>query len=104
MKYKVGEKAFLRVSPWKGVIRFSQKGKLSPRYIGPYEILERIGPLAYRLALPQEMAQIYDMFHVSMLRRYRSDPAYILKNQEVEITDDLSYIEEPIKIIGYKTK
>ena len=78
MEYKVGEKVFLRVSPWKGVIRFSQKGKLSPRYIGPYEILGRIGPLAYRLALPLEMAQIHDVFHVSMLRRYRSDPTHVL--------------------------
>ena len=104
IEYKVGEKVFLRVSPWKGVIQFSQKGKLSPRYIGPYEILGRIGPLAYRLALPQEMAQIHDVFHVSMLRRYRSDPTHVLKNKEVEIADDLSYVEEPIKIIGYKIK
>ena len=104
MEYEVGEKVCLRVLPWKGVIRFSRKGKLSPRYIGPYEILERIGPLAYRLALPPEMSQIHDVFHVSMLRRYRYDPTYILKNEEVEITNDLSYIEELIKIIGYKTK
>ena len=104
MEYEVGEKVFLRVSPWKGVIRFSRKGKLSPRYIGPYEILERIGPLAYRLALPQEMAQIYDMFHVSMLRRYRSDPTHVLKNEEVEIDDNLSYVEERVRIIGHKTK
>ena len=104
MEYKVGEKVFLRVSPWKGVIWFSQKGKLSPRYIGPYEILGRIGPLAYRLALPLEMAQIHDVFHVSMLRRYWSDPTHILKNEEVEIADNLSYVKEPVMIIDYKIK
>ena len=104
MEYEVGEKVFFRVSPWKGVIRFGKKGKLSPRYIGPYEILERIGPLAYRLALPQEMAQIHDVFHVSMLRKYRSDPTHVLKNEEVEIADNLSYVEEPVRIIGHKTK
>ena len=104
MEYEVDEKVFLRVSPWKGVIWFSRKGKLSPRYIGPYEILERIGSLAYRLALPPEMAQIHYVFHVSMLRRYWSDPTHILKNEEVEIADNLSYVEEPVKIVGYKTK
>ncbi|KAL0439017.1 UNVERIFIED_CONTAM: Transposon Tf2-12 polyprotein [Sesamum latifolium] len=64
MEYEVGEKVFLRVSPWRGILRFGKKGKLSPRYIGPYEILERVGPLAYRLALPVELSQIHDVFHV----------------------------------------
>ena len=68
MEYNVGDKVFLQVSPWKGVLRFGKKGKLSPRYIGPYEIVARIGPLAYRLALPQELLQLHDVFHVSMLR------------------------------------
>ncbi|WOH15373.1 hypothetical protein DCAR_0934911 [Daucus carota subsp. sativus] len=104
MEYQVGDKVFLKVSPWKGVMRFSNKGKLSPRYIGPYEIIEKIGPLAYRLALPPELSQIHDVFHVSMLRRYRSDPTHVLKDPGIEINDNLSYIEEPVKIIGHKTK
>lgn len=99
MEYKVGEKVFLRVSPWKGILRFGKQGKLSPRYIGPYEILERIGPLAYRLALPPELSQVHNVFHVSMLRRYRSDPSHILRKDEIEIADDLSYVEEPTKIL-----
>ena len=104
IEYQVGEKVFLKVSPWKGVMRFSNKGKLSPRYIGPYEIIEKIGPLAYRLALPSELSQFHDVFHVSMLRRYRSDPTHILKNPEIEICENLSYIEEPVRIIGHKIK
>ncbi|WOG99882.1 hypothetical protein DCAR_0519238 [Daucus carota subsp. sativus] len=104
MEYQVGDKVFLKVSPWKGVMRFGNKGKLSPRYIGPYEIIEKIGPLAYRLALPPELSQIHDVFHVSMLRRYRSDPTHVLKDPGIEINDNLSYIEEPIKIIEHKTK
>ena len=68
MEYEVGDKVFLQVSPWKGIIRFGKKGKLSPRYIGPYEILEKVGLLAYRLALPPELSQIHDVFNVSMLR------------------------------------
>ena len=78
MEYEMGEKVLLKVSPWRGILRFGKQGKLSPRYIGPYEILERVGPLAYRLALPTELLQIHDVFHVSMLRRYRSDPSHIL--------------------------
>ncbi|KAJ8761423.1 hypothetical protein K2173_001554 [Erythroxylum novogranatense] len=87
-----------------GVMRFGKKGKLSPRYVGPYEILERIGPLAYRLALPPELSQIHDVFHVSMLRRYRSDPSHIIQTSEVQLSDDLSYEEMPVEILDSKEK
>ena len=76
--YEVGDKVFLKVSPWRKILRFRKKGKLSPRFIGPYEVLERIGPMAYRLALPLELAKLHDVFHVSMLRRYRSNESHIL--------------------------
>ncbi|KAJ9180857.1 hypothetical protein P3X46_009050, partial [Hevea brasiliensis] len=64
----MGDKVFLKVSPWKRIMRFGRKGKLSPRFIGPYEVLERVGPFAYRLVLPLELARIHSVFHVSMLR------------------------------------
>ena len=73
IEYEVGDKVFLKVSPWRKVLRFRKKWKLSPRFIGPYEVLERIGPMAYCLALHLELAKLHDVFHVSMLRRYRSD-------------------------------
>ena len=104
IEYSVGDKVFLKVSPWKGVLRFGKRGKLSPRYIGPYEVTERVGPIAYRLALPPELSQIHDVFHVSMLRRYRSDPSHILQVQPLELKDDLSYEEEPVAIIARETK
>ena len=104
MEYQVGEKVLLRVSPWKGIMRFRNKGKLSPRYIGPYEILERVGPLAYRLALPPKLAKIHNVFHVRMLRRYRSDPSHILKDSEVEVSESLTYVEEPMTVGDYKVK
>ena len=104
MQYEIGDKVVLRVSPWKGIIRFGNKGKLSPRYIGPYEIIERIGPLAYKLALPPELARIHNVFHVSMLRRYRSDPSHVIKDSEVEISDNLSYVEELVKIMDHRIK
>ena len=104
MEYNVGDKVFLRVSPWKGVLRFGKKGKLSPRYIGPYEIVARIGPLAYRLALPQELSQLHDVFHVSMLQRYRSDPSHVVQAGEIEMSDNLSYVEEPVQILDRKQR
>ncbi|KAJ8771715.1 hypothetical protein K2173_026892 [Erythroxylum novogranatense] len=85
-------------------MRFGKKGKLSPRYVGPYEILERIGSLAYRLALPPELSQIHDVFHVSMLRRYRSDPSHIIQTSEIQLRDDLSYEELPVEILDTKEK
>ncbi|KAJ8754711.1 hypothetical protein K2173_011126 [Erythroxylum novogranatense] len=87
-----------------GVMRFGKKGKLSPRYVGPYEILERIGPLAYRLALPPELSQIHDVFHVSMLRRYRSDPSHVIQVSDIQLRDDLSYEEVPVEILDTKEK
>ena len=78
IEYEVGDKVFLKVSPWKKIFRFGRKRKLSPRFIGPYDILERVGPVAYRLALSLELAELHDVFHVSMLQRYRSDTSHIL--------------------------
>ena len=90
---------FLKVSPWKKILRFGRKGKLSPRFIGPYEILERVGPVAYRLALPLELAKLHDVFHVSMLRRYRSDPAHKLPVQDIQVQEDFTFDEEPKAIL-----
>ena len=78
IEYEVGDKVFLKVSPWRKVLRFGKKGKLSPKFIGPYEVLERIRLVAYRLARPPELAKLHDVFHVSMLRRYRFDESHIL--------------------------
>lgn len=104
IEYSVGDKVFFRISLWKGVVRFGKRGKLSPRFIGPYEILERIGVVAYRLALPLELSQIHNVFHVSMLRRYRSDPSHVFKNQPIELREDLMYDEEPVEIIAREDK
>ena len=78
--------------------------KLSPRFIGPYEVLERIGPVAYRLALPLELAKLHGVFHVSMLRKYRSDGSHILPVQEVQVQEKFSYDEEPKVILAREVK
>ncbi|KAL6125247.1 hypothetical protein ACLB2K_073306 [Fragaria x ananassa] len=77
LEFQVGDWVFLKLSPWKGVVRFGKRGKLSPRYIGPYEIIVRVGSLAYRLALPSELSRIHNVFHVSMLRKYIADPSHV---------------------------
>ena len=82
------------------MLRFGKKGKLSQRFIGPYEVLERIGPVAYRLTLPPELAKLHDVFHVSMLRKYRYDGSHILPVQEVQVHADFSYDEEPKTILA----
>ena len=99
LEFEVGDHVFLRISPTKGVIRFGARGKLNPRYIGPYEVLERIGPLAYRLALPPNLSEVHDVFHVSQLRKCVSDPEAIVSTHQPEIQPDLSTIERPIKIL-----
>ena len=104
IEYEVGDKVFFKVSSWRKILRFGQKGKLSPRFIGPYEILERIGPVAYRLALPLELAKLHDVFHVSMLRRYHSNESHILPVQEIQVQEDLSYDKELKTILAREVK
>ncbi|CAL9000046.1 unnamed protein product [Prunus brigantina] len=99
LQFEVGDWVFLKLSPWKGVIRFGKRGKLSPRYIGPYEIVERVGPVAYRLALPSDMSRLHDVFHVSMLRKYIPDPSHVLEEQPIELAENLTYVEQPIPLV-----
>ena len=81
---------FLKVALMKGVMLFGRKGKLSPRYIGPFKILEMIGKVAYRLALPPKLSSVHNVFHVSMLRKYISDPSHVLGHEPIEVHEDLS--------------
>ena len=104
IRYEVGEKVFLKVSPWKKVMRFGKKGKLSPRFIGPYEVIEKVGPIAYRLALPPDLEKIHNVFHVSMLRRYRSNPTHVVSAETIELKLVLTYEEESVEILAREVK
>ena len=104
LEFQVGDKVLLKVSPWKGLVRFGKKGKLSPRYVGPFEILERIGPVAYKLQLPQELSAIHDTFHVSNLKKCLADETLIVPLEEIKINDKLSFVEEPIEILDREVK
>jgi hypothetical protein len=99
LEFTVGDHVFLRVSPMKGVLRFGKKGKLSPRFIGPFEILERVGPLAYRLALPPDLSGVHPVFHISMLRKYLYDPSHVISHKDIQLDENLSYTEQPVAII-----
>ena len=99
-EYEVGDKVFLKVSSWRKIPRFGKKGKLSPRFIGPYEILKQIDSMAYRLTLPLELTKLHNVFHFLMLWRYRSDGPHILPVQAVQVQVDFSYDEEPKAILA----
>ena len=88
----------------KGVKRFGKKGKLSPHFIGPFDILDKAGVLAYRLALPPTLSGIHNVFHVSMLRKYVSDPTHVLDYEPLKLRDNLTYEESPIRIVDREEK
>ena len=97
LQFEIGDRVFLKISPWKGVLRFGRRGKLRPRYIGPYEIIARVGPVAYRLDLPPELSKVHNVFHVSMLRKYIPDPSHVLRDRPIELKDNLTYEETPVQ-------
>ena len=99
LEFEVGDHVFLKVIPKRGVVSFGKRGKLLPRFIGPFEILERVGTVAYRLALPPSMLGIHEVFHVSMLRRYTPDPAHVVDWGEIEVDTDGTFEERPVCIM-----
>ncbi|KAK4726615.1 hypothetical protein R3W88_031532 [Solanum pinnatisectum] len=99
MAFQTGEKVLQKVSPMKGVMRFGKKGKFSPRYISPFQILDCVRSVAYRLALPPSLSEVHPVFYVSMLKKYHGDRDYILKWDSVLLDKDLQYEEEPVAIL-----
>ncbi|GJS52059.1 putative reverse transcriptase domain-containing protein [Tanacetum coccineum] len=104
LEFEVRDKVMLKVAPWKGVIRFGKRGKLNPRYIGPFQIIERIGPVAYRLELPQELSRIHDVFHVCNLKKCLSDDTLVIPLEEIQLDDKLNFVEEPVEIMDREVK
>ncbi|GJR56525.1 putative reverse transcriptase domain-containing protein [Tanacetum coccineum] len=104
LEFEIGDRVLLKVSPWKGVVRFGKKGKLAPRYVGPFEIVECVGPVAYRLKLPQELSCVHDTFHVSNLKKCLAEPDVQVPLDEIEIDENLRFVEEPIEIVERDVK
>ena len=104
LEFQVGDYVFLKVKPFSGIVRFGKKGKLAPRYIGPFLILERIGAVSYRLELPSELKRVHDVFHVSMLRKYVPDDSHVLPLERVEVNENATYKTQPIQILDRKVQ
>nr|GEZ10613.1 putative reverse transcriptase domain-containing protein [Tanacetum cinerariifolium] len=104
LEFEVGDQVLLKVSPWKGVLRFEKKEKLAPRYVRPFEILERIGLVAYRLRLPQEMSGVHDTFHLSNLKKYLVDANLHVPIGDVKTDKTLRFIEELVEIMDREVK
>ncbi|GJW09381.1 putative reverse transcriptase domain-containing protein, partial [Tanacetum coccineum] len=104
LEFEVGDRVLLKVSPWKGVVHFGKKGKLAPRYVGPFEILERIGPIAYRLRLPKELGSVHDTFHVSNLKKCLADANLHVPLDEIKIDKTLCFVEEPVEIMDCEVR
>ncbi|XP_022870128.1 uncharacterized protein LOC111389441 [Olea europaea var. sylvestris] len=104
LEFIVGDQVFLKIAPMKGVMRFGKKGKLSPRNIDPFTIIERIGNVAYKLDLPSSMSQVHNVFLISMLRKYIGNPSHVLRKKSMEIKPDLTYEEKSVKILQREIK
>ncbi|XP_054801436.1 uncharacterized protein LOC129305429 [Prosopis cineraria] len=100
----VGDHMFLKVTPITGIGRSIHAKKLTPRFIGPFEIFERIGPLAYRIALPPHLSGVHDVFHVSQLKKYQLDPLHMIEPEDVDLHENLTYWAELEKIVNVKEK
>ncbi|GJX85550.1 putative reverse transcriptase domain-containing protein [Tanacetum coccineum] len=104
LKFQEGNRVMLKVSPWKGVIRFGKRGKLNPRFIGPFKVLAKVGTVAYKLELPQQLSRVHSTFHVSNLKKCLSDEPLAIPLDEIHIDDKLYFVEEPVKIMDRKVK
>ncbi|GJZ83955.1 putative reverse transcriptase domain-containing protein [Tanacetum coccineum] len=104
LKFSVGDYDLLKVSPWKGVVRFGKKGKLAPRFVGPFEIIEKVGPVAYMLDLPEELDGVHDTFHVSNLKKCLADPTLQVPLDEIRVDYKLNFVKEPVEIMEREFK
>ncbi|GJT12800.1 putative reverse transcriptase domain-containing protein [Tanacetum coccineum] len=104
LEFSVGDNVLLKVSPWKGMVRFGKKGKLAPRFVGPFEIVEKVGPVAYRLDLPEELIGVHDTFHASNLKKCFADPTLQVRLDDIRVDAKLNFMEEPVEILEREFK
>ncbi|GJU11875.1 putative reverse transcriptase domain-containing protein [Tanacetum coccineum] len=104
IEFQVGDRVMLKVSPWKGVVHFGKWGKLNPRYVGPFKVLEKVGSVAYKLELPQELSRVHNTFHVSNLKKCYSDEPLAVPLEGLHIDDKLQFVEEPVEIMEREIK
>ncbi|GJT97793.1 reverse transcriptase domain-containing protein, partial [Tanacetum coccineum] len=104
MEFQVGDKVLLKVSPWKGVVRFGKQGKLNPRYVGPFKVIKRVGDIAYKLELPEELSRVHNTFHVSNLKKCHADEPLAVPLDGLHFDDKLHFVEEPVEIVDREVK
>ncbi|GJY08972.1 putative reverse transcriptase domain-containing protein [Tanacetum coccineum] len=104
LEFSVGDHVLLKVSPWKAVVRFGKKGKLTPRFVGPFEIIKKVGPIAYKLDLLEELDGVHDTFHVSNLKKCLADPTLQVPLDEIQVDAKLNFMEEPVEILEREFK
>ncbi|GJV08178.1 putative reverse transcriptase domain-containing protein [Tanacetum coccineum] len=104
MEFEVGDKVMLKDSPWKGVVRFVKRGKLNPRYVGPFKVLAKVGKVAYKLELPQELSRVHHTFHVSNLKKCYTDEPLVMPLEGIHVDDKLQFVEEPVEIMEREIK
>nr|GEW56862.1 putative reverse transcriptase domain-containing protein [Tanacetum cinerariifolium] len=104
MEFQVGDKVMLKVSPWKGVVRFGKRGKLNPRYVGPFNVLERVADVAYKLDLPEELSRVHNTFHVSNMKKCHADEPLVVPLDGLHMEDKLHFVEEPVEIMDHEVK
>nr|GEY89693.1 putative reverse transcriptase domain-containing protein [Tanacetum cinerariifolium] len=104
MEFEIGDRVMLKVSPWKGVVRFGKQGKLNSRYVGPFKVLDKVGKVAYKLELPQELSRVHHTFNVSIFKKCYSDEPLVMPLEGVHIDDTLQFVEEPVEIMKREIK
>ncbi|GKC32209.1 putative reverse transcriptase domain-containing protein [Tanacetum coccineum] len=104
MVFQVSDKVMLKVSPWKGVVHFGKRGKLNPRYVGPFKVIERVRTVAYKLELPQQLSRVHNTFHMSNLKKCLSDESLVIPLEELSVDDKLHFVEEPVEVMDHEIK